>query len=807
MTAPLHILFVDDDLVFCDYFLTLARPYNLVLEVKHTFEEGKKAIEEGKSGAYIFDANLPDGSGYDLAGLVRHKYGEQVPITVISGIFRDSEHFNKLKESLNVNYVIDKPIAADEAHRLLMELSPKTIQEVQTLDPLEKLKQKYNKMIPAIISELDQLISTLKLKGDEESLKALRQNVHKIAGSAGSVGYPAVSDLCKQWERFLIKKLETLAQSPIDSDWKAELDDFFGRVKFNYQVAPEVEGEKQSVPGRPVEGLKRLPLYVVDSDRSLLGALEREQSNINYQVSTEWDPDKAMRLLSQESFNPRVLIVGESFRASPIHGMDLIDLVRKKANALPTTFGIILDKEDLKIRADSIQKGITYVLEKPISGQLFLNTVKGTLDYEGHPDLKVLIVDDDPFVCELISAALSEIGVRHKALGDGTKLFEVIKEYKPDMLLLDIYMPGYNGVELLKTLRSDVRFNRLMIVIITSSQDNQLLSEAYTGNVDDILHKPLDKKIIQTRVLSLAKKQAILNQYEKTDTVTGLPNQSAFNVFLHERLLNAEYARSGLFIAMFELDQFGLISSAETSENILTCISNLLLAREKQLGFESYIGRGRFAVISDFTDLHSFKAKLENFMETSLKEIHPPESFKGNFTFSCGLISLPLNYSSSSEVIRSAENALMEAKQLGKDMPVKIVSHLNEIPLHSQKRKVILIDQDEDLLQILRTSFEAKGIEVSSYQLGEKFLEDLFIKQNPLPPLLIIERLLPDMDGIDLLKRLHKRYPVQLPVIFLTSLSSDKDVMDGLKAGALDYITKPFNLHQMIQKSITALSR
>lgn len=805
--APLHVLFVDDDQVFCEYFHLLAKPFSLNFDMVHTYQDAKDLIEAGKADAYIFDANLPDGSGYDLAALVREEYGENVPVVVISGVFKDSEHFTKLKDTLKVDYVLDKPISSDHVQRLLQELTSQKKHEDVADTPMDRLKQKYKKMIPGIIAELGALIDAVKQAKTAEAVQALKQSVHKIAGSAGSVGYPEVSDLCKLWERSLIKKLDTIAETPINSDWIKELDDFFGRLKFHYQVSSTTSLPQDKPTKRVEENSRRLPLYVVDSDRTLLATLEREQPDFVPLVTTEWDPEKAKKMLAREEFNPRILIVGESFRASPVKGSELIDIVRNKKTGLKTDFGIILDDEDLNKRAVAIREGITYVLEKPISGKLFLNTIQGALHFDESHELKVLIVEDDPVVSSFIAAALEEKGIIHKTLLDGTRLFDEIKEFKPDILLLDIYLPGYNGVELLKTLRSDVRFGHLMIVIITASQDNELLSEAYTGNVDDILHKPLDKKIIQTRILSLGKKHAQNNQHDRTDPVTGLPNRSAFNVYIHEKLLNAEYARVGVFVALIEFDQFSQIKDSESIENILSRFSNLMVAKEKQLGFESYLGKGRFGIVSEIMDFHSFKSRIEEFLEAAQQEILPPSYVAPRFTFSCGLISLPLHYTEQNQLFRSAEAALVEAKQLGQDNPIKIVAHLNGVSAAEQKRRVILIDQDEDLVQILRTSFESRGIDVSTYQLGEKFLEDLFINQHPLPPLLIMERMLPDMDGIDLLRRLHKRYPVQLPVIFLSSLSSDKDVLDGLKAGALDYITKPFNLHHMLQKSITALTR
>ena len=67
--------------------------------------------------------------------------------------------------------------------------------------------------------------------------------------------------------------------------------------------------------------------------------------------------------------------------------------------------------------------------------------------------------------------------------------------------------------------------------------------------------------------------------------------------------------------------------------------------------------------------------------------------------------------------------------------------------------------------------------------------------------LVILDRLLPDMDGLEILKTIEKTHPSHCPVIFLSMLSSEKDLIQGLKEGAIDYVTKPFNLDLLVLKA------
>lgn len=117
-------------------------------------------------------------------------------------------------------------------------------------------------------------------------------------------------------------------------------------------------------------------------------------------------------------------------------------------------------------------------------------------------------------------------------------------------------------------------------------------------------------------------------------------------------------------------------------------------------------------------------------------------------------------------------------------------------------KKVVIVDDDEDLLRLIGTSFRSKGFEVIEFKDGHSAEEFLFNEQNAKEiSLLILDRLLPDTDGLKLLQQINQKYSPPYPVLFLSTLSSEKDVVQGLSQGAVDYIAKPFNMNILMQKA------
>ena len=99
-------------------------------------------------------------------------------------------------------------------------------------DPIpDELMQAYRQSIPSKLSLINSLICEVQKNGDLESLKALRFAIHKLAGSAGSYGYPEVSALCKELEKELILKIDDFSLGSLNQNYLAALTVFFQKLE------------------------------------------------------------------------------------------------------------------------------------------------------------------------------------------------------------------------------------------------------------------------------------------------------------------------------------------------------------------------------------------------------------------------------------------------------------------------------------------------------------------------------------------------------------------------------------------------
>lgn len=107
---------------------------------------------------------------------------------------------------------------------------------------------------------------------------------------------------------------------------------------------------------------------------------------------------------------------------------------------------------------------------------------------------RVLIVDDDPSMCAFLEAVLEQaISLQIQCVNDGYTGLIRIGAWRPDLLLLDILMPGINGLEVLRRIRADPDLDDMAIVVVTSMYDQpNLVQVARSAGVAAILPKPVE---------------------------------------------------------------------------------------------------------------------------------------------------------------------------------------------------------------------------------------------------------------------------------------------------------------------------
>ncbi|MFW6138907.1 MAG: response regulator [Spirochaetota bacterium] len=118
---------------------------------------------------------------------------------------------------------------------------------------------------------------------------------------------------------------------------------------------------------------------------------------------------------------------------------------------------------------------------------------------------------------------------------------------------------------------------------------------------------------------------------------------------------------------------------------------------------------------------------------------------------------------------------------------------------------ILIVEKSPEILELLRRFIEKAGYNTIIATDGEKGLK---YARRYLPHLVVAERLLPRMNGLQLCRKIKDSSETEhIPVIFLSILDSEKDIIEGLKAGADDYVKKPFSPDELVARIEVVLHR
>lgn len=198
---------------------------------------------------------------------------------------------------------------------------------------------------------------------------------------------------------------------------------------------------------------------------------------------------------------------------------DSLGRLRQQAPGIPVTAVTASQTADLErlvreagltgafrksLRLEPLVKLLYHLLERLGVPQVAPPSWKAIAGLNKTPDRRVLIVDDEPEIGDMVGEFLHRRGYTTEIAHSGEEALLIIQENPPDLVLMDIYMPGMNGVEVLRRMNNPSFPVKSLpgVIMLTASQEELLLQESLELGAFDILMKPVDLKHVEIAVLA-----------------------------------------------------------------------------------------------------------------------------------------------------------------------------------------------------------------------------------------------------------------------------------------------------------------
>ena len=507
------------------------------------------------------------------------------------------------------------------------------------LEQLAALRLRYGAELPAKIAQIRAGFDALRECWDVEGVRTLHRQAHSLTGSGATFGYVEVSQAARTMELRLKVCIES-GHAAVAEDWLAwaqQLADLEGAFR---------TATPASTPApTPILHSATLPeqrlLFVVDDDTDQAHEQCLQYELHGYRVREFHGFDGLEAAIRTES--PLAIITDIMFPQGDLAGIRNIAKLRTALGALPPVI-FASQREDMQARLEAARAGAAAYFIKPLDLATVLETIDRLTALRDPAPFRILIVDDDESLAYHNALLLQRAGMDTRVLTDPYGILNAMGDYQPELVLMDLYLPGCTGIELAAVIRQEVAYVGTPIIFLSVETDLAKHLEAMRAGGDDFLLKPIEATHLLATVEARARRARAITSTMIRDSMTGLLNHTAIEEQLVRELSLRARNDGVLSYAMIDLDHFKQVNDRHghaIGDRVLRGLSRLLRQRLRQTDLIGRYGGEEFVVVLPNTDAPT-AAKIVDELRQAFSAIRFSASGKEfSATFSAGIASTP----------------------------------------------------------------------------------------------------------------------------------------------------------------------
>ncbi|OUR90632.1 diguanylate cyclase response regulator [Gammaproteobacteria bacterium 42_54_T18] len=299
------------------------------------------------------------------------------------------------------------------------------------------------------------------------------------------------------------------------------------------------------------------------------------------------------------------------------------------------------------------------------------------LAYVGSSIPSILVVDDVPANVDILVEHLQYENVHLIVALNGEDAIDLACDRLPDLILLDIMMPGLNGYEVCSHLKSKPETMNIPVIFVTARGEDYDQEKGLALGAIDYIAKPYNASILKARVrnhLAMKKKTDLLNHLASIDGLTNAPNRRYFDELLEHEWCRCQRAARPLSVIMIDVDNFKSYNDFYGHGKGDDCLRQIVSAMQAALMRPSDVlaryGGEEFVVMLPESTASQAMVVAEKLRRQvcSLAIPHLVSGISGNVSISLGVEScVPDRCASSLGLVERADKGLYRAKALGRN--------------------------------------------------------------------------------------------------------------------------------------------
>ncbi|MBL8941897.1 MAG: diguanylate cyclase, partial [Myxococcales bacterium] len=503
-------------------------------------------------------------------------------------------------------------------------------------------------------------------ESDRQPIERLYSRLHALAGSAGTFGLAPLTarartleHLLKGWLAGSLVGLDVGARTQLSADLDA-----LGR-----NLLPATDATPSPPPRARTAGGKALRVWLVQADAELAGHLARQLESFGHAVqhfALSAEVDLAV------GPPPDILILELSIDTGGGPSPQLDAFARRFVEQAPDSPVILVSpRDDFAARVWASRLGAEGYFLEPVDVPRLVGRISQIFDQRDAPPRRVLVVDDDAALAEHYRLVLLAAGMEADVLRDPEAIIATLATRRPELVLLDLRMPGYSGTDLAGVIRQHERWSSLPIVYLSAETDLDEKIAALSRGADDFLTKPISGAQLVAAVRARIDRARQLDAQISKDSLTGLLKHASIKDALEIEVARSRRTLDPVTVVMLDIDHFKAVNDSHghgVGDVVISAVATLLRQRLRQSDIVGRYGGEEFVAVLPACETKDARIVIDD-IRRRFADVHFAHEGK---TFSCTISagiasSSPEAERSGAELLVAADTALYAAKRSGRN--------------------------------------------------------------------------------------------------------------------------------------------
>lgn len=527
----------------------------------------------------------------------------------------------------------------------------------------EKFAERLAQELPELASKA-QLLQAGDHQAQLQQLRSLRDQLHKLAGAAGTFGFASIGQRAHELEQQAMHWLESLRLKDQGLQEFIQQLQQFAAQGVQSEPAPNSRARPQATPKaeRDVHCI-----YILEDETSIGESMRLTLGNFGYYAehfSRIADLDAALQRRL-----PDALIIDVNLGDSEQTGLAYAAALQQRLEQ-PLPLLVITTEDDFATHLEAVRVGAMGYFTKPVDIPQLENRLERCFAQQQGEPYRVLIVDDDHHLASRYSLILRGANMLVEVLESPAGIFEAMSRFNPEVVLLDVNMPDCTGPELAQIIRFNDDWLRVPIIYLSAETDITRQMNALIKAGDDFVSKPIADNALITTVFSRAQRARLLSIALSRDSLTGLLKHADIKEQVGIELERAQRSGKPASVAMLDIDLFKQVNDSYghvAGDNVIRALANLLRQRLRRVDSLGRYGGEEFLVVLPDCPAAQARRILDEIRQRFAELHFIAGGSEFSVTLSAGIASTEQGANDAGELLERADRALYVAKHGGRN--------------------------------------------------------------------------------------------------------------------------------------------